>query len=175
MENAMSIKVLGCPDKEFTPYVKRAAQYYSNCLLTKKMQDNLKIVIKFNKKIKDCGSAEVVGYNSSNKAREFLINIHAGLSARDILETLAHEMVHVKQFAYNHTDETLSRWKNNLVSDDLDYWYQPWEIEAHGLEGGLLTKFVVSEKLWNVFEGLRDPSEPIKNTKIKWKKRKITK
>ena len=69
----MSIKVLGCPDKEFTPYVKRAVQYYSDCLLTKKMQDNLKIVIKFDKKIKDFGSAEIVGYNASKKAREFLI------------------------------------------------------------------------------------------------------
>jgi hypothetical protein len=171
----MSIKVLGCPDKEFTPYVKRAVQYYSDCLLTKKMQNNLKIVIKFDKKIKDFGSAEIVGYNASKKAREFLIRIHVGLGVRDILETLAHEMVHVKQFAYGHTDETLSRWKEHLIFDELDYWFQPWEIEAHGLESGLLTKFVVSEKLWEVFEGLRDPSLPIKNTKIKWKKRKITK
>jgi hypothetical protein len=172
----MSIKVIGCLDKEFTPYVKRAVQYYSNCLLTKKMQDNLKIVIKFDKKIKDCGSAEIVGYNASNKAREFLIRIHAGLGVRDILETLAHEMVHVKQFAYGHTNDTLSKWHDlKINSDDLDYWDHPWEIEAHGMEGGLLTKFVVSEELWDTFEGLSDPSKPIKNTKIKWKKSKITK
>ena len=106
----MSIKIYGSPDKDFTPYIHRAAKYFANCLLTKQMQDNTDIIVKFNKDLTVCGFASVEGYNSKNVPRKFLIEIDSGIGAYNILETLAHEMVHVKQFAYGHTDDKLSRW-----------------------------------------------------------------
>ena len=39
----MSIKIVGSPDKNFTPYVHRAAKFYADRLLTKQMQENTKI------------------------------------------------------------------------------------------------------------------------------------
>jgi hypothetical protein len=79
-------------------------------------------------------------------------------------------MVHVKQFAYNHTNDKLNRWHHMQVdSDNLDYWYHPWEIEAHGLEKGLLTKFAIKERLWEVLSEFRDPDKKSRKRKIKWK------
>jgi len=166
----MSIKIVGSPDARFTPYVHRATKFFADSLLTKQMQDNTKIVVKFNNKIADQGYASVEGYNSKNMPREFLIEVHPGIGAAEILRTIAHEMVHVKQFAYGHTNDTLSKWHDlKIDSDNMDYWDQPWEIEANGLESGLLTKFATAEKLWEVFSEFRNPNLPMKKRKIKWK------
>lgn len=56
------------------------------------------------------------------------------------LTTLAHEMVHVKQFARGELNESLTKWKNKDCSD-TEYWDQPWEIEARKLQYDLVIKF----------------------------------
>jgi hypothetical protein len=171
----MSIKILKSPDKKFTPYLQRASQYFADCLISKQMQKNIIITIKFNDKLDELGFAEIVRCNAKNKPREFKIQINSNLGVKDIIMTLAHEMVHVKQFAYGETNDTLSRWNDMEVdSETLDYWFHPWEIEAHGLEGGLMTKFAVEEKLWNVFEGFKNPENKIRKSKIIWKNAKST-
>lgn len=45
------------------------------------------------------------------------------------MSTLAHELVHVKQFARKELTENLQYWKGNDHSD-TDYWDQPWEKEG---------------------------------------------
>jgi enoyl reductase-like protein len=54
---------------------------------------------------------------------------------------LAHEMVHVKQFARNEMDASLSRWKSNRYAGNIDYWDQPWEKEARRLQFKLAEEF----------------------------------
>ena len=79
-------------------------------------------------------------------------------------------MVHIKQYAHGELDETLMSWKGKRVdSNNLDYYDHPWEIEAHGLEVSLFSKFVIGEKLWNVFDGINNPDGPVKRMDIIWK------
>lgn len=156
----MRLSIVGCPDKErFRPYVKRAALFYAKELLSDKMADNISVKIKFNEKMDAMGYAHVVECNESNKPREFEIEVFSLMSAKDILKTVAHEMVHVKQFAYGETNESLTRWKGQLQTGD-DYWLSPWEVEAHGMEIGLFAKFVAKEKLWEVFKGINNLDDP---------------
>ena len=54
------------------------------------------------------------------------------------LSTLAHEMVHVKQFANSELDPCMSRWKSNRYVDHIAYWDQPWEKEARRLQNKLV-------------------------------------
>lgn len=168
----MRIKILRCPDKEFRPLLYRAVEFFGEKLLpNKNLHRNINVKVVFDKKIKDYGYAEIVGYNSKNKPREFEITIHPGIGAKYILETVAHEMVHIKQFVNGETNESLSKWLHYKVdSDNMDYWDLPWEIEAYGREAGLLTKFVVKEQLWEILEGFKNPNSKIEYTKIKWKK-----
>jgi hypothetical protein len=64
----------------------------------------------------------------------------------------------------------MTRWKGQRVdSDTIDYWVQPWEVEAHGYEAGLFTKFAIQEKLWEIFEGVTNPDSPITIEPIGWK------
>lgn len=72
--------------------------------------------------------------------RTFEIVIDSSVSQKNMLLSLCHEMVHVKQFAYGelnlHCDHAL--WlEKKLDQDQIDYWDRPWEIEAHGRERGL--------------------------------------
>jgi hypothetical protein len=60
------------------------------------------------------------------------------------LSTLAHELVHVKQFARGELNESLTRWKNKN-HEKTEYWDQPWEKEARRLQNKLLEQFMESE------------------------------
>jgi hypothetical protein len=164
----MKLSIVGCPDKKrFRPFVKRAALFYAEQLLTPRTLENFTLRIKFNSKLDAYGYASATEFSPSNKPRQFEIELHPGIGASDILKTLAHEMVHVKQYIKGDVNMKLTRWKGMRV-DDVDYWTQPWEIEAHGYESGLFTKFAVKEKLWEVFKGVQNPDSPIDSEPLGW-------
>ena len=168
----MNVKIRNCPDKYFKPYVERAALFYAKELIPNtRIRNNCTTTIRFDGRMRNYGSCGAEDYNTKKEPREFLIEIHPGLGARTILGVLAHEMVHVKQYLTGETDEELGSWKGKKVNyERTDYWDQPWEIDAHGREGGLLTKFAIKEELWEVFEGFRNPDLPIVSRPIKWKR-----
>lgn len=168
----MQIKVFNCPDINFKPYVEEAAKFYANELIeNKRILNNCFTKIRFNSKLDNYGLAGVEEYNTKKQPREFLIELHPGIGARNILSTLAHEMVHVKQYLNGELNEEMTLWKGKKVdSDNMDYWIHPWEIEAHGVEQGLIYKFITTNHLWDVFEDFKDPATPIVSTPIKWRK-----
>lgn len=151
----MRLSIIGCPDKKrFRPYVKRAALFYGDILFAKRTLDNIFVQIKFDPNIGDFfGFAEITDCNDYGKPNSFLILVNPFIGAKAILTTIAHEMVHVKQYVYRQINDDLTIWKGQrVISDDIEYWLQPWEIEAHGLEVGLFQLFAEKEKLWEVFE-----------------------
>ena len=71
---------------------------------------------------------------------EIIISIGKGLSKKDIIRTLFHELVHVKQ----HSDGRLQngspqRWLGQVY--DESYMNLPWEIEAFDLEEKMMVDF----------------------------------
>ena len=70
---------------------------------------------------------------------EYEIDIKRSLRMRDMLTTLAHELVHVKQYELGE-----------LTQDNeakYDYWDRPSEIEAHGRETGLFVRWAEENNL----------------------------
>ena len=72
----------------------------------------------------------------------------------EILKTLGHELVHVKQYAKGEltTDRTGALRYNGVhyyVDTLLDYFELPYEIEAYGREKGLLVGFLA---IWKHLE-----------------------
>ena len=57
------------------------------------------------------------------------------------LSVLAHELVHVKQFARGELSMNMEQWKSRLYCGNIDYWNQPWEREARRLQGRLLEDY----------------------------------
>jgi hypothetical protein len=167
----MKISILNCPDKEFKPFVRDSLMFYAEQLIpSKRLRDNINLTIKFNEKIDVWAFASIEDYNASNKPRDFLIEIHPWIGARNIFKTLAHEMVHIKQFVNLETNDTLSKWKGVPIdSDAIDYYQHPWELEAYGMEIGLFTNYAVKNVLWEFFADINNPDAPIVKEEIKWK------
>jgi hypothetical protein len=168
----MIVKVLNCPDKNFKPYVERAVSFFAKELIPNtKIRNNCQTIVRFNSQLKDFGSAEIQGRNTRKQPRKFLIEIHPGINTRNIISTIAHEMVHIKQYIHGETNDQLSVWRGKKInSEQVEYWVHPWELDAYGREIGLFMKFAVKEKLWEVFDGFKNPDLPIVSEPIRWKK-----
>lgn len=99
--------------------------------------------------IKLCTPKGAMGYclETENK-RTFEIEIDRNQQLRSLLETVCHEMVHVKQFARREMHPSLDTWYGKTYSPKkVDYWDLPWEIEAHGREVGLFIRWCEEEKI----------------------------
>ena len=82
--------------------------------------------------------------------RSFEIEVHRGLRLRTLLETVAHEMVHVKQYARRELHPAHNTWCGKTYNPDkVSYWDLPWEIEAHGRETGLFIRWAEENGLGN--------------------------
>lgn len=136
----MIIRTRNVP-KEIIPTVelKEAAEFFIDSLLTKRQSKNLSLNIVFE-------DMDIKGYcewlDKPVKPKEFKIAISKKYKQKTILLTLAHEIVHLKQYTLGElTDQTTKsnvKWKKELINEDsIDYYYLPYEIEAYGLEFGL--------------------------------------
>ena len=68
------------------------------------------------------------------------------MSLRKKLLSVAHEMVHVKQFTRKELEHTSSinrqLWRGKNYNTKNRYYDLPWEIEAYGREFGLFTMWI---------------------------------
>lgn len=75
------------------------------------------------------------GYcNIVDNNRNFVIDVNKNVTIKDLVSTIIHEMVHVKQFARNEMNGHNMQWKSKIISEDTDYMDLPWEKEAYRLE-----------------------------------------
>lgn len=82
------------------------------------------------------------------RPREFLVSLNKTLSEEELMLTLAHEMVHVKQSARGERQERHKggykvTWKG-VDHTKTPYSKQPWEREAYRLEKKLLKEYVAA-------------------------------
>jgi hypothetical protein len=89
------------------------------------------------------GFAEYEGSNV--RPREFMIRMNKKMNCQLMLETLAHEMVHVKQDARGEKQERYKGgykllWKGKDHTK-TSYSKQPWEREAYRLEKKLVKEY----------------------------------
>ena len=89
----------------------------------------------------------VDGYCSmeDDERRIFTIEARKSLKLRQLIMTLIHEMVHVKQFVRNEMDDFpingRHRWKSGTVQRNVSYYDLPWEKEAMRLQEKLTDEF----------------------------------
>ena len=65
----------------------------------------------------------------------FYIRLRTKQTRRDLLDTIAHEMVHIKQYVRNEINDSLNTWKGQVRKDE------PWEEEAEDLAIRLVNQF----------------------------------
>jgi hypothetical protein len=144
----MKVRVKGKPERVGIDRVKDAAHFYGEQLMSKRLRERLIVTIDF----VTLAPPFVLGFctwdDDNRRPKEFLIELDRTLSVRKTLRTLAHEMVHVKQYARGELFDPISKpghvkWMGSLIPmhDDDKYWDLPWEIEAYGREVGLYHRF----------------------------------
>jgi hypothetical protein len=101
--------------------------------------------------VKLCKPKGALGYCLElDTMREFELEIDKTQPMRKLLETVAHEMVHVKQFARREMHPEKDEWYGKTYNPKkVSYWDLPWEIEAHGREVGLFIRWAEANGLGN--------------------------
>jgi hypothetical protein len=149
----MILRTRGKPAKVNKTLCKRALKWYAKNLLTDKTYDEIEIELNFNSSELASDDYGFTEWNDNNiRGRDFTIVVDPNLGIRSTLSTIAHEMVHVKQYATGElVDYVLPsktnkcRWRGKVrknYDNPIEYWSLPWEVEAHGLEKCLYYRFL---------------------------------
>src|SRR5688572_27218497 len=122
MKREMHVYVLTDHSKISREELKFAAKFMLSLMISKRMHNAITLRIE-NKEIAHeeqtpAGYVWVVGNSPIKNPREFFIRLDSSMSKRALLLALAHELVHVKQFArnqlgdfYTYDDVNYATWK----------------------------------------------------------------
>ena len=127
--------------------------YCAEHLFPNNLKNKITLDIEFSKTLyKEDGILGEIDFDDSNhRPNEFTMTIDCAGSKRTVMETIAHEMVHLKQYAKGELFDLSrcgsTRWQNNLVDSQTNYWDLPWEIESHGKELGLFIRWAEAKNL----------------------------
>ncbi len=136
-------------------YVKSIAQFCGEKLLGSRLDPKITVNIELKKDLmsKENIYGDACPEEWERRPKEFEIRIDSSQRLRQLLQTVAHELVHVKQYAkdelHEYTMKKGHRYNGKFYHESTDYWDEPWEIEAHGREVGLFIRWAESEKLAN--------------------------
>jgi hypothetical protein len=148
----MQLEFEGRTSKIFRKHAEDALNFFLKKLnVNKSIIDALHITIVLEKMTdNDLGWCEPEEYNF--KPRFFTITMDSRVkSLFQRISILAHEVVHLKQYAYGQLGHDEKQgddfiWKGKLWKVDesnLDSYYDcPWEIEAYGREHGLYVRYL---------------------------------
>lgn len=131
-----------------------AARFYGKILLNNDVFTNIILSIEINSNMESVGSCHDEEYGRFPTI--FAIDLLGNPEIEDPIKTLAHEMVHLKQFATGQLSNVVvvtkggnptwqTKWEGNVwepQGNEHPYFDSPWEIEAYGREVGLYERWV---------------------------------
>ena len=131
------------------------AEFVLNKFFNKNKKDKLDIIVRFKKGMfaKSGEYGNCVWEDCHYRPNDFTIEMDPDQPLKLLLNTLAHELVHVKQWAKGEMYElqrerAVYKFNGERIDlNNIDYWDMPWEIEAHGRAIGLVVQWVRSNKL----------------------------
>ena len=140
----MKIYISGSHPKVSNSEIRYAVNWFSWMLMGPRLHRATTLFVKIENCGKLLGSAYWIDDNTN--PREFQVDMNIKQSRKSFLMTLAHELVHVKQYAKGELKTLFNkremRWKGEYFSENqMHYFDQPWEIEAFGRELGLFLRY----------------------------------
>ena len=107
-------------------------------MLEKLELNDISLDIEFSNILRD---EYALGFSSRNAENDFSIELDRNLNFHDLLETICHEMIHIKQYVNGELIEQNGQtiYKNILYNIDANDYYEdvdnlPWEKEAYEKE-----------------------------------------
>lgn len=141
----MEIRTKGIPDNVSRSLCKEAIRFYGKELLGKRLANNIKIFLVF-EELPNVVNALCQWNDDNHLCRSFVIILNKKMNKKTTFIALAHEMVHVKQYARGELKDYLRsdkvKWRNKVFRlDKVEYWSSPWEVEAYKKDKILYEKF----------------------------------
>ncbi len=148
----MKIIVRGRSKAISTEETRFAVDYMSSLLLSKQLCNKLYVIIEYKKYIDGSAEGRIEWLDDNHKPREFIIEILNSTTRKRQFEAMAHEITHMKQYARGEMKDMVRgrsrvKWQSKPIDNDVDYWFQPWEIEARGYERALTTWYYNHRKM----------------------------
>lgn len=137
--------------------LEEAARFFANILMDPRMVRNITLDIEIEKDLDAMG--ECVDEEGTRNPRWFTIRLRKQ-DIEEMIKTLGHEMVHVKQHAKNELGEKRmalakggpkikKKWMGEFWQPKRNqhpYFDAPWEVEAYGREVGLYHRWLSAYK-----------------------------
>lgn len=166
----MQVTTRSFGDRVLSKHIRHAAKFYARELMSKHLCSKLSLEIICKKNdagFTESGVAEWVDQVPHPKVFKITLQEFPKKFWREYFKILAHEMVHIKQYARNEMTSLVTVMEGNKMSqtwhgsrfnlsstrkpkvnsarkkslitqgNGSDYYYHPWEVEAFGLEIGL--------------------------------------
>ncbi len=137
----MKVRTRKFKDRTLIRYIREATEFYLQQLLPSDKRSKLQVDIIGYDSMDSDGSCERIS------ASKYLIELKKGMSLELLLITLAHEMVHVKQYVQKELkiiyvkDDVVDVWMGKRYRN-VKYYDQPWEKEAFGTDENLYQDFL---------------------------------
>lgn len=148
----MKVYITGKAENISNKEIRDAVYFYLRKLLGKSMSQKITLDILIEKDLLKTYEmyAAISPLEAETRPKHYELEIDARLPKKQFLVSLAHEMIHLKQFAKDQMKDLetkkMTRWLGEYyVEENLDYWSRPWEKEAHENEL-LLYKSYLTEK-----------------------------
>jgi len=128
----------------------RALAFFKDVMFydRRRLASNVHVTIHMSRKLDALGFCDYD--DEESRPRDFKIRLSSHCSRADIVETVAHEMVHVWQFATGKlVDLADGRSKydgHKYDRNDMSYGELPWEVEAYNMEESLIRLWIDNEK-----------------------------
>lgn len=153
----MQIRVQGKFNHIEKSEIRNVVKFMLPCLLSDRIINklNIRILSRTPKQMPEKGSAVSEDENERHP-RKFLIELKSTLRRPELISTLAHELVHLKQFAKNERNNLGFAHSYGRRDAQDDYWFSHWEIEAYGMEVGLTHKYMQHLKELKSMKSLKD-------------------
>lgn len=149
----MKLTLYGSPTAISKAEAREAVLFYAGRLLSRQLRPHLTVKVFFKAgMLKDTKLEASCSWDDENlRPREFVIRVDSALSKRGTLLALAHEVVHIKQYAKGELRYYMRgapcRWLGKPVDESATLYYDlPWEKEAWDLEQTLYKEFMKHAK-----------------------------
>ena len=147
----MNIDIYGKTEHMCKAEIKFATAFFAQYLMGEKLAKNLDIEVRFEDQGK-LAEGHCVPLDAERRPRSFEIGINPKLRRYKMLQCLAHEMVHAKQYAKGELSNQLitAKWQGKtfkLTNSIEDYLNWPWEVEAYGRDRSLYLFYTIMLKM----------------------------
>ena len=128
----------------------KVAYWSLDQLVSRRMQEVLQINIEIKPFVNEGNNVGYTTWEHDNiRPREFLIEVDKTIEEDEFVETIIHEMVHVKQFAKEELKERFKPYHRELwFGKEIDtknkYSSLPWEKDAYKLQEKLYNEYICS-------------------------------